>query len=123
MTYGAHAQPRGPQAARLRQRKAELLRRFPIPDDLLPGSLSQSHLRCGKPTCHCANPKDLGHPVWTLTFMVNGKKHTQHIPKDWAEEVHRRVHAGRQFQDAVREVLAANAQLLVLARRQRLPPP
>jgi hypothetical protein len=28
------------------------------------------------------------------------------------------VEAGREFQDAVREVLAANAQLLVLARRQ-----
>jgi len=35
------------------------------------------------------------------------------------EEVERRVSAGREFQDAVREVLAANAQLLVLARQQR----
>jgi hypothetical protein len=51
--------------------------------------------------------------------MVRGKKHVQHIPKDWAEDVRRRVEAGREFQDAVREVLAANAQLLVLARQQR----
>jgi hypothetical protein len=50
--------------------------------------------------------------------MVNGKKHVQHIPKDWVEDVGRRVEAGREFQDAVREVLAANAQLLVLARQQ-----
>ncbi len=50
--------------------------------------------------------------------MVRGKKHVQHIPKDWVEEVRRRVEAGREFQDAVREVLAANAQLLVLARQQ-----
>lgn len=121
--YGAYARPRGPQAARLRQRKAELLRRFPIPDDLLPGSLSQSHLRCGKPTCHCAQPNDPGHPIWTLTFMVNGKKRTQHIPKQWVEQVQRRVQAGREFQEAVREVLAANAQLLVLARQQRLQQP
>jgi len=33
--------------------------------------------------------------------------------------VGRRVEAGREFQDAVREVLAANAELLVLARQQR----
>ena len=39
--------------------------------------------------------------------------------KDWVEDVRRRVEAGGEFQDAVREVLAANAQLLVLARRQR----
>ena len=61
-------------------------------------------------------------PVWSLTFMVKGKKHVQHIPKDWVEDVRRRVEAGREFQDAVREVLAANAQLLVLARQQRRKP-
>jgi len=121
--HDAYPQPRGPQAARLRQRKAQLLRALAIPDDLLPGSLSQSHLRCGKPTCHCARPKDPGHPIWTLTFMVNGKKCTQHIPTEWVEEIQRRVNAGRRLQDAIREVLAANAQLLVLARKQRLPMP
>jgi hypothetical protein len=110
-------EPKGPQASRLRQRKFELVRRFQLPDDLLPGSLSQSHLRCGKPTCHCAD--GAGHPVWSLTFMVQGKKHVLHIPKEWVEDVRQRVEAGRKFQDAVREVLAANAQLLVLARRQR----
>jgi hypothetical protein len=111
-------EPRGAQASRLRQRKFELARRFHLPDDLLPGSLSLSHLHCGKPTCHCAKDPQ-GHPVWSLTFMVEGKKHVQHIPKDWVEDVRRRVEAGREFQDAVREVLAANAQLLVLARQQR----
>ena len=114
-------EPRGPQASRLRQRKFELLRRFQLPDDLLPGSLSLSHLRCGKPTCHCAQDKQ-GHPVWSFTFMVRGKKHVQHIPSDWVEDVRRRVEAGRELQDAVREVLAANAQLLVLARQQRRKP-
>ncbi len=110
-------EPRGPRAARLRQRKFELLQRFPLPPDLLPGSLTLSHTRCGHPRCRCA--KGEGHAGWTLTFMVNGKRHVERIPKDWAEEVGRRVEAGREFQDAVREVLAANAQLLVLARQQR----
>jgi hypothetical protein len=108
--------PQGPLAARLRQRKFELLRHLRIPEDGLPGSLSLTHLRCGKPTCHCAEGP--GHAVWSLTFMVQGKKRVQHIPKEWLEEVERRVAAGREFQDAVREVLAANAQLLVLARQQ-----
>ena len=115
-------EPKGPQAARLRQRKFELLRRFAIPADLLPGSLSHSQIRCGKPTCHCADVKDPGHLVWSLTFMADGRKHVQHIPTAWVEEVRRRVDAGREFQQAVREVLAANAQLLVLARKQRIKP-
>ena len=110
-------EPKGPQAARWRQRKYEILRRYAIPADLLPGSLSLTHLRCGKPTCHCA--KGQGHSVWSFTFMVNGKKQVQHIPKDWVDEVRKRVDAGREFQDAVREVLTANAQLLVLTKKQR----
>jgi hypothetical protein len=100
----------------LRQRKFDLLRRFPIPADALPGSLSLTHLRCGKPACHCAEGR--GHEVCSLTFMVRGRKRVQHIPKAWVEEVQRRVASGRELQDAVREVLAANAQLLVLARQQ-----
>jgi len=111
--------PRGPQAARLRKRKFDLVRRFAIPHDLLPGSLSVSHIRCGKPTCHCGNRNDPGHPIWTYTFMADGRKRTQHIPKQMVEEVQCRVAAGREFRDAVREVLTANAELLVLARKQQ----
>jgi Family of unknown function (DUF6788) len=108
---------RGPQASRFRQRKFQLLRRFPIPADLLPGALTRSYTRCGNPRCHCA--QDRGHEAWSLTFMVKGRRRVERIPRDWVEEVRRRVEAGRAFQDAVREVLAANAQLLVLARQQR----
>ena len=110
-------EPRGPQAARLRQRKFALVRRFAIPDDLLPGSLSETRRRCGKPTCHCARGE--GHPSWYLTFMVEGTKRVEHIPTAWVEDVRRRVEAGREFKQAVSEVFAANAQLLVLQRQQR----
>ena len=110
--------PKGPQAARLRQRKFELLRRFAIPPDLLPGSLSLTHRRCGQPTCHCARDKK-GHPVWSLTFMAGGKKHVERIPNEWVEEVQGLVDAGREFKEAVAEVFAANAQLLALWRKQR----
>lgn len=115
------AKPRGEQAAGLRRRKFALLRRYRIPEEvvaeLLPGSLSQSRRRCGKPTCHCAT--GAGHPSWYLAFMVGGKQRVQHIPAAWAADVQRRVGAGRQFKEAVAEVLAANAQLLVLERQQR----
>jgi hypothetical protein len=109
-------EPKGPVAARWRQRKFQLLDRFSIPPDLLPGSLSLSRTRCGKPTCHCAQGE--GHEAWTLTFMSRGKRRVERIPKAWVEEVRQRVDAGRDFQQAVREVLTANAELLVLSRQQ-----
>jgi hypothetical protein len=107
---------RGPLAAKLRQRKFALSKRFGIPEDLLPGSLCLTHSRCGRRTCHCA--QEQGHPVWLLTFMVRGKKRVERIPQEWAEQVRRRVEAGRAFKEAVAEVFAANAQLLALWRRQ-----
>lgn len=114
-----NGEPKGPQAARLRQRKFELLRRFAIPDNLLPGTLTQTHSRCGRPTCHCADPQDPGHLAWSLTFMSAGQHRVARIPKEWAESVAARVRAGREFQEAVREVLTANAELLLLARQQQ----
>ncbi len=109
--------PIGPVAARLRQRKFELLRRLTLPPEGLPGSLALTHRRCGKPTCHCATGQ--GHPLWSLTFMVEGQKHVERIPDEWVEAVRRRVEVGRAFKAAVAEVFAANARLLVLERRQR----
>jgi len=51
--------------------------------------------------------------------MANGKRRVERVPKQWVEDVQRRVAAGREFKDAVNEVFAANAQLLVLRRKQR----
>ena len=107
---------KGALASKLRQRKYALSREFGIPEDLLPGSLCLTHSRCGKRTCHCAEGQ--GHPVFLLTFMVQGRKRVERIPQEWVENVRRRVAAGRAFKEAVAEVFAANAQLLALWRRQ-----
>jgi hypothetical protein len=111
--------PKGPVAARLRQRKWAVLRRLKVPPEALPGSLALTHRRCGKPTCHCATGQ--GHPLWSLTFMVDGQKHVERIPAEWVDAVRRRVDEGRAFKAAVAEVLVANARLLVLERTQRRP--
>lgn len=107
---------KGPEAARLRQRKHELVRRYGIPENAVGGSLSLTHRRCGKPTCHCATGK--GHPMWSLTFMVDGKKHVERIPDDWVKEIKPLVEKGKETKAAVGEILAVNAQLLALWRKQ-----
>lgn len=106
----------GARAASLRRRKFQLAERYRLPDDLLAGSLSQTHTRCGNSGCHCA--KGEGHSVWQLTFMADGKKRVERIPQEWVEDVRRRVEAGREFKEAFAEVCAANAQLLALWRQQ-----
>lgn len=109
--------PKGEEAARLRQRKFKALAGLVLSPEALPGSLSLTHRRCGRANCRCARGE--GHPIWTLTFMVKGRKRVERIPDEWVDEVRKRVDAGRRFNEAVKEVLAANAQLLALWRKQQ----
>ena len=109
--------PTGPDATRLKRRKRLLLAKLGIPADALPGSLVLTHRRCGKPSCHCA--QDVGHPLYLLTFMIDGKKRVEAIPADWIDTVRPAVETGRAFKDAVTELFAINAQLLVLVRNQK----
>lgn len=109
-------QVKGDEAARLRKRKYDLVRKYGMPENLLPGSLSLTHRRCGKPTCHCAAGE--GHPMWSLTFMVEAKKRVERIPDEWVTQLRPLVKGGRLFKEALAEVLAANAQLLALWRRE-----
>jgi len=108
--------PKGPLAARLRRHIQHLLDRVELPPTGLPGSLALSHSRCGKPSCHCADGQ--GHPVWSLTFMLDGQKHVERIPPDWVDSVRLQVEKARQFKEAVAEIFTTNAQLLVLQRDQ-----
>jgi hypothetical protein len=107
---------RGPEASRLRQRKAAALGRFALPLEGLAGSLALIHRRCGKANCHCAEGQ--GHEQWLLTFQVEGKKRVAAVPLEWVEEVQRRVAAGRAAKEALLEVLTANTELLVLEKQQ-----
>src|SRR2546429_5781438 len=84
---------KGDPASRLRQRKHALLRGLYVPPDALPGSLALTHHHCGKPTCRCADGE--GHPAWSLTFMVDGKKRVEHKcqrSEEHTSELHSRLH-------------------------------
>jgi hypothetical protein len=56
--------------------------------------------------------------MWSLTFMVDGRKKVERVPDAWVDEIRPLVRQGREFKDAVAEVFAINGQLLALWRRQ-----
>ena len=109
--------PAGPPVSNLRRRKRQIVSHLELPPDALPGSLALTHRRCGKPSCHCADGQ--GHPLWSLTFMVQGKKRVENVPHPWVEAVRQRVDQGRQFKEALAELFVLNAELLVLERKQQ----
>lgn len=51
--------------------------------------------------------------------MADGRKRVVHVPTDTVDEVRARVDTGNAFKSAVAEVLAINAQLMVLDRPVR----
>jgi len=65
----------------LEQQRSELVLEFAQLKDLRPGSVTGIVRRCGKPTCHCAQPDDPGHgPTLRLTYKVEGKTVSEALP-------------------------------------------
>jgi hypothetical protein len=102
---------------KLNARRKQLLAGLRLPTEGLPGSLAQSRGRCGSAGCHCH--REGGHLSWTLTFMVDGKKRVEHIPSELVDAVRRRVGQGNAYKSDVAELMAINAQLLILERRAK----
>jgi len=103
---------KSPEASKLRKRKYRIIRRYGFEEALLPGALTLAYRRCGKPTCHCATEE--GHPMWVLSFSLAGKKHTEVIPADLADDLRPLVERGREHREALAELMRLNAKLLRL---------
>lgn len=102
---------------KLEARRKQLLADLRLPSEGLPGSLAQSRRRCGSAGCHCHQGE--GHLSWALTFMVDRKKRVEHIPDELVSAVRRRVEQGNAYKNGVAELMAINAQILILERRAR----
>jgi hypothetical protein len=64
--------------ALLEKQRTELFRQITGLGDLRRGSITTTSGKCGKPTCHCAQPNDPGHgPNFRLTRKVQGKTVTE----------------------------------------------
>jgi hypothetical protein len=107
---------KSPEASQLRRRKYELVRQFSLPEDLVGGCLSQTHRRCGRPNCHCA--QGTGHPLWSITFSRQGERRVERVPREWVEDLERAAQQTHAYLEAIREVMAINLALLAATRRQ-----
>lgn len=81
--------------------------------DLRPGSVTGIVRRCGKPTCHCAQPDDPGHgPTLRLTYKVQGKTISEALPTPSAvRKAEREIAEFRKFQDLSRSFLEVSEKI------------
>lgn len=81
--------------------------------DLRCGSITSTTGRCGKPSCHCHQPKDPGHgPNLRLTYKVNGKTVTESLPDQSAtRKAQREIAEFRKLQALHKDLIEVNAQI------------
>jgi hypothetical protein len=97
----------------LEQRRSELLLQFAQLDDLRPGSVTGMVRRCGKPSCHCAQPDDPGHgPTLRLTYKVQGKTISETLPTPQAvRKAEHEIAEFRRYQELSRAFVEVNERI------------
>ena len=103
----------------LEAQRSDLLRQFLDVGDFRPGSVASIPRRCGKPSCHCAQPDGEGHPQVRLHRKVDGKSVAESFatPAD-AQLAIEQVNEFHRFQDLVAQLTAVNEQICQLRSPQ-----
>jgi hypothetical protein len=100
----------------LETRRSEVLAAIAMLDDMRPGSIVGAVRRCGKPTCHCAQPDDPGHgPSLRITHKRHGKTITEALPTSAAmRKAEREIAEFRRFQQLSQELVEVSEQICLL---------
>ena len=97
----------------LEAERSKILRQFTTLGDLRTGSICAVARRCGKPTCHCAKPKDPGHdPQIRLTRKVEGKTVAESFPSSSAwRKAQSEIDEYHRFQKLSAQLIAVNEKI------------
>jgi hypothetical protein len=102
--------------AALETRRAELLHSIADLKDMRPGSIVGAVFRCGKPSCHCAQPEDPGHgPNLRLTHKVHGKTVTEALSSPAAvRKAEQEIAEFRHYQQLSHELVEVSERVCSL---------
>jgi hypothetical protein len=97
----------------LEQQRAQLGIQLAQLGDLRAGSVTAIVRRCGKPTCHCAQPDDPGHgPTLRLTYKVRGKTVSEALPTPLAvSKAEQEIAEFRKYQALSRAFVEVNEKI------------
>jgi len=100
----------------LEQQRVDITTQIATLGDLRCGSITSTTGKCGKPSCHCHQPKDPGHgPNLRLTFKIKGKTVTESLPDQAAtRKAEREIAEFRKLQGLHKELIEVNAQICQL---------
>lgn len=108
----------------LERQRTDLVTQFARLGDLRPGSVTGIVRRCGKPTCHCAQPDDPGHgPTLRLTYKVQGKSISEALPTSAAvRKAEHEIAEFRKYQELSRAFVKVSEEICRLRPVEEAPP-
>ena len=88
--------------------------------DLLPGSLTERHMRCGKAGCACHQDPPRPHgPYWQWTRKVANKTVTRWLPRQAAADYKRWIENDRRIRELLARLEAIGIARLEAEQRRR----
>lgn len=102
---------------RLLERRRRILEKLPPLEEVLRGSVVVRSLRCGKPSCHCA--QDEGHHATYLSVTLAGGRTEQiSLPAELVPIAKRGVALYHAWWAAIEKLSAINRDLIRKQRQQ-----
>lgn len=100
--------------AELQELRTLVLDRIAAVPQFRRGSLQVGYRKCGRATCRCARPGEVGHGprgLWTRTVSGPGGSRGQYIPVEAIEQVRAELANYTQFADLVADYVEINEAL------------
>lgn len=99
------------------QLRGRLVRSLGALREMLPGSFVERFRQCGKPSCRCADGKQL-HSQFQLSVLIDGKPKSFHVPARLAAQVRARVELRKRFELAAARIAEINLRRLLRGKQQ-----
>ena len=98
--------------ADLEATRFNLLQQFLGLGDFRPGTVSAASRRCGKPSCHCAQPDGEGHPQFRLLRKVKGRSMAESFPSPAAfRQATEQVNEYHRLQNLIAQLMDVNERI------------
>jgi hypothetical protein len=100
------------------QLRGNLIRSFGSLREMLPGSFVERRRSCGRPTCHCADGKNL-HSQYQISVLVDGKPKAFNVPAELADRIREKVAMRHRLDAAVATICGINLKRFLQEKDKR----
>jgi len=88
------------------KQRSLLLAELQLIGNMIRGTYVETHRKCGKPTCWCAN-EDKGHPSYQISWTKDAKSRSKAIPREdiaWIKEMTGNYRKWRTIRSNIRKL-------------------